>query len=173
MSESIDTNRRGFLSRFSQPVKRTQQAEITPRLVARPPHAVDEALFVRLCDGCGECLKVCPNSVIELDAQLAQLNLDYNQCSLCGECVKACPSDALHTSVTLDINLRPDFTQSCDNYLQTECQQCASACPQHAISVQDDELPHINNELCNGCGQCRISCYSNAILMKLYNKPYR
>nr|WP_305887269.1 4Fe-4S dicluster domain-containing protein [Vibrio parahaemolyticus] len=43
-------------------------------------------MFVRLCDGCGECLKVCPNSVIELDAQLAQLNLDYNQCSLCGEC---------------------------------------------------------------------------------------
>ncbi|MDV7104581.1 4Fe-4S binding protein [Vibrio sp. TH_r3] len=59
-----------------------------------------------------------------------------------------------------------------NNYLQMECQQCASTCPQHAISIQDDELPRLNNELCNGCGQCRSSCYSNAILMKLYNKHY-
>lgn len=169
MNESIDNNRRSFLTRFSQPVKQAQQADKTPRPVARPPHAVDEALFTRLCDGCGECLYVCPNSVIELDAKLAQLNLDYNECSLCGKCVTACPTDALHASVSVDINLRPNFSQSCNNYLSMECQQCASACPQNAISIQPDELPRINQERCNGCGQCRSSCYASAINMQLYN----
>ncbi|PFG45805.1 ferredoxin-type protein NapF [Vibrio sp. ES.051] len=171
MNESIDNSRRGFLTRFRQPVKQVQQSEITPRSVARPPQAVDEALFERLCDGCGDCLKACPNSVIELGDQLAQLNLDYNECSLCGECVKACPTDALHTAMTIDINLRPHFTQNCNNYLQMECQQCASACPQNAISIQADKLPHLNHELCNGCGQCRASCYASAIVMQLYNHP--
>ncbi len=169
MNERINDSRRGFLTCFSQPVKRAQQSEITLRSVARPPHAVDEALFSRLCDGCGECQKACPNSVIELSEQLAQLNLDYNECILCGECVRACPTDALHATVPVDINLRPYFSQSCNNYLNMDCQQCASACPQSAISIQPDDLPRINQERCNGCGQCRSSCYASAITMHLYN----
>ncbi len=170
MSESIDHSRRGFLTRLREPVESIKQQEITPRLVARPPHAVDEALFSRVCDGCGKCQSVCPNGVIELSANLAQLNLDYNECSLCGECVNTCPTDALHTSIPLDINLRPHFTQICNNYLQIECQQCAGACPKSAITIQEDELPILNNELCSGCGQCRTSCYIGAITMGLYNQ---
>ncbi|WP_423841018.1 ferredoxin-type protein NapF [Vibrio mytili] len=170
MNEQIDSSRRVFLGRFRQPVKDLQQQEVTPRSVARPPHAVDEALFIRLCDGCGECVKACSNSVIELSDHLAQLNLDYNECSLCGECIDACPTDALNACVELDINLRPHFAQSCNNYLQMECQQCTESCPQSAITIQTDELPEINNELCNGCGQCRPQCYVSAITMQLYNK---
>lgn len=169
MNEQINDSRRGFLTRFSHPVKSAQQSDITHRGVARPPHAVDEALFSRLCDGCGECQKACPNSVIELSGQLAQLNLDYNECSLCGECVAACPTDALHTSIPVDINLRPHFAQSCNNYLNMDCQQCASACSQNAISIQPDKLPRLNQERCTGCGQCRSSCYASAITMQLYN----
>ncbi len=169
MSESIDHSRRGFLTRLRQPIKRMEQPEITPRSVARPPHAVDEALFTRLCDGCGECQKACPNSVIELNTELAQLNLDYNECNLCNECVKACPTGALHASIALDINLRPHFDQICNNYLQIECQQCATACPRSAITIQEDELPTLNHELCNGCGQCRSACYAGAMTMRLYN----
>lgn len=169
MTQSIDQNRRRFLTRFSHPVKQVNKPEITPRSFARPPHAVDESLFERLCDGCGECQKVCPNSVIEISTQLAQLNLDYNECSLCGSCVTACPTDALHASVTLNINLRPYFTPICNNYLNLECRQCAFTCPQNAITVQPGELPQLSYELCNGCGQCRANCYANAILMQLYN----
>ncbi len=169
MSESIDHQRRGFLSRLRQPVHNISQPKATPRQVARPPRAVDEALFIRLCDGCGECQKACPNSVIELNSNLAQLNLDYNECSLCGECVNACSSNALHTSIPSDINLRPHFAKICNNYLQIECQQCMAACPQSAITVQPDELPSLESERCNGCGQCRSCCYTGAITMQLYN----
>ncbi len=167
MNEPIDSSRRRFLTRFNQSVKQAQQEKITPRPAARPPHAVDEALFVRLCDGCGECQSACPDSVIELSEQLAQLNLDYNECSLCGECLKACPTDALHASIPFNINLRPHFTQSCNNYLNMDCQQCETACPQNAITVTPDERPRLNETQCNGCGQCRSSCYAGAITMLL------
>ncbi len=169
MSESIDHSRRGFLTRLRKPVESINQQQTTPRLVARPPHAVDEALFVHLCDGCAKCQQICPNNIIEIDAQLAQLNLDYNECSLCGECVKACSTNALHYSAPVSINLRPHFTQSCNNYLNIDCQQCKGACQNNAILIQPDELPYLNEELCNGCGQCRSSCYANAIVMQLYN----
>ncbi len=171
MSESIDHSRRGFLTRLRQPIQRMEQEETTLRSVARPPLAVDEALFVRLCDGCGKCQKACPNSVINLNANLAQLNLDYNECSLCFQCVVACPTDALHESIPLDINLRPHFSQNCNNYLQIECYQCVGACTKSAITIEPDELPRLNIQLCNGCGQCQSSCYTSAIKMQLYNKP--
>ena len=56
MSEQINSNRRGFLTRLSKPVKAaTSYEEKSQRLHARPPRAVDEVLFERLCDGCGLC----------------------------------------------------------------------------------------------------------------------
>ncbi|MGR5097004.1 ferredoxin-type protein NapF [Vibrio maritimus] len=169
MSEPINHNRRGFLTRLRKPVESMNQPETTPRLVARPPHAVDEALFSRLCDGCGRCQSACSNGVIELNANLAQLNLDYNECSLCEECVSACPTDALHASIPVEINLRPQFAEICNNYLQTECRLCKSSCSQKAITIEADELPNVKDDVCNGCGQCRNSCYIGAITMGLYN----
>ena len=60
MSEQINSNRRGFLTRLSKPVKAaTSYEEKSQRLHARPPRAVDEVLFERLCDGCGLCEQAC------------------------------------------------------------------------------------------------------------------
>lgn len=168
MPESIDNSRRGFLTRLSKPVQSLQQEpERTPRTQPRPPRAVDEALFLRLCDGCGECKKVCPNSVIDIHEHTAQINLDFNECSLCSECVSACPTGALHSSIPVNIDLQPSFSQGCNNNLQIECQQCQFSCPQSAITVEEDELPVLDSDLCNGCGQCRSSCYIGAISMVL------
>lgn len=170
MIEAIDTNRRGFLSRLSKPVSRlSEQPEQTPRTEPRPPKAVDEALFLRLCDGCGECQRICPNSVIEMSDQTARLNLDYNECSLCDECTKVCSSGALHASQNSKVNLRPNFSQSCNNYLQIDCQQCAVGCPQSAIRVEEGERPVVDEEKCNGCGQCRSHCYLGAISMAFHS----
>ena len=169
MIESIDSNRRGFLLRLTKSAQNfNNKEEETPRNEPRPPHAVDEILFVRLCDNCGKCQKACPNSVIEMSNGLAKLNLDYNECSLCEECVKACPSGALHISIPININLRPAFSEGCNNYMQIECKQCQTGCPQSAISIEDGELPKLNEALCNGCGQCRNSCYMGAISMQFH-----
>ena len=65
MSEQINSNRRGFLTRLSKPVKAAANyEEKSQRSYARPPRAVDEVLFERLCDGGGLCEQACPNSVI-------------------------------------------------------------------------------------------------------------
>lgn len=169
MPENIDTSRRGFLSRLSKPVQSMSQAEQTCRQAPRPPQAVDEALFARLCDGCGECQSACPNSVIEISGQLAKLNLDYNQCSLCGECTQACPSGALHPSQAQQIDFRPEFASSCNNYLQIDCQQCVLGCPQSALSIEEGEKPSLESSQCNGCGQCRNHCYLGAISMSFHS----
>ncbi|GEA50157.1 ferredoxin-type protein NapF [Vibrio inusitatus NBRC 102082] len=166
MSEAIDSNRRGFLTRLSKPVSELSgETEATPRTAARPPQAVDEALFVRLCDGCGKCARACPNSIVHIRENLARIDMDYNECTLCQECTKACPTGALNLSVKAHIDLTPSFSQSCNNYLQLSCNLCQSSCTLGAIYIEEDELPKIDTDRCNGCGQCQSSCYVNAISM--------
>ena len=52
----------------------------------------------RLCDGCGNCFRVCPFGAIELrdserGGQVAGVNAA--QCKGCGCCVAACPNGAM------------------------------------------------------------------------------
>ncbi|MGL5431141.1 MAG: ferredoxin-type protein NapF [Vibrio sp.] len=168
MAEDISIGRRSFFTYFSKALKTlpdipTQTARVAPR----PPQAVDELLFVRLCDGCGMCQQVCPNQIIEIVDQLAQINLDYNECSLCTACTKACPNSALHTAVAAHISLLPNFSYLCNNYQTIDCLQCQAGCSNSAIVIVEGELPHISYESCNGCGQCQKSCPLGAISMSL------
>ncbi|UJF16903.1 ferredoxin-type protein NapF [Vibrio sp. SS-MA-C1-2] len=165
MTDTIDKHRRGFLTRLKKPAIEAAEKAHSIRNAPRPPYAVDELLFERLCNGCGACKSVCPNSIIEIEKGLAQINLDYNECSLCGLCLTSCSTQALHQSIPLNINLRPVISQDCHNYLQIECQQCQNSCPANAISIEEDELPTITTEKCYGCGQCARSCYMGVISM--------
>lgn len=168
MSDSINTQRRGFLTRLSKPIVATySDYERTPRKSARPPNAVDEALFERLCNGCNRCVESCPNSVIELNDDKAELNLDYNTCSFCKKCIEACQTGALHNTIESVIDLQPSFSTSCNNYLQLECDNCASSCPQQAIVIAEGELPTLNIDYCDGCGLCRSACYIGAVSLVL------
>ncbi|MBA7672054.1 Ferredoxin-2 [subsurface metagenome] len=45
------------------------------------------------CDGCGECVDVCPVDVIELQSEKAVINND--ECIDCGVCVEICPNQAI------------------------------------------------------------------------------
>lgn len=49
------------------------------------------------CDGCEQCVHVCPANAIRLTElqQEAELMYDYTQCILCGLCVDHCPPGAL------------------------------------------------------------------------------
>ncbi|MEZ8035859.1 ferredoxin-type protein NapF [Vibrio crassostreae] len=168
MSEQINSNRRGFLTRLSKPVKAAANyEEISQRLHARPPRAVDEVLFERLCDGCGLCEQACPNSVIEMLEDRALLNLDYNHCSLCNKCSEVCPTGALHPTVTPYIDLKPSFADSCNNYMQMDCSACQTACSAGAIYIEVGELPMLDKDTCNGCGECRSACYIGSVTLNL------
>lgn len=45
------------------------------------------------CDGCGECVDVCPVDAIELQSQKAVI--DNDECIDCGICVETCPNQAI------------------------------------------------------------------------------
>ena len=74
----------------------------TPLL--RPPGAVDEEEFLKMCIKCGQCLQVCPYDSIKLEdidggASMGMAYIEPNErgCYLCEAfpCILACPTGAL------------------------------------------------------------------------------
>jgi dihydromethanopterin reductase (acceptor) len=51
------------------------------------------------CDGCGECVQVCPPGAISIVDQKAVI--ERKLCEECGECVQACPCDAISLPKTI------------------------------------------------------------------------
>ncbi|EAS44002.1 ferredoxin-type protein NapF [Photobacterium profundum] len=166
--EHYSVSRRGLLRGLFSGANKAVQVpdEISvKRSVPRPPGAVDEGVFLQLCQSCNDCETACVQQVIEMVEGRPQLNLDYNHCTQCGECQKGCSTGAL-SSINNDIGLRPSFSKGCNNRLSGECLICADACPQLAISVSSRQLPVINEELCSGCGQCRSACFIGAVQLE-------
>ena len=48
-----------------------------------------------LCNGCGECLPVCPEQALSLNEEKTTLIIDRKLCTDCGTCVSACVRGAL------------------------------------------------------------------------------
>ncbi len=65
---------------------------------------------------------------------------------------KRCPAGVCRELISFKI------TASC-----TGCRRCARLCPQKAISGNKKELHIINQDLCNRCGLCRVTCNFDAI----------
>lgn len=128
----------------------------------RPPFAAREDLFSAVCNGCGECVSACPSNLIRLEKNQAVLEIDYAPCTLCGKCAEVCPTHALHPRFPADTLLRPQFSSACLVKQHQSCTDCQTACAQRAISA--DLM--IDNERCNGCGECKIACFVGAILLK-------
>lgn len=157
-----------------------------PTLI-RPPGVDDEAAFLSRCIRCGQCMKVCPTSVLQPALTQAGLEglwtpvlvprlgyCDYG-CKACGD---ICPTDAIPTlgldekrQVVLGL-ARIDRDRCLPWAYDTPCIVCEEMCPvpEKAIHLEEVTMtgpdgepavlqrPYVLREQCIGCGICEHKC---------------
>lgn len=157
-----------------------------PGLV-RPPGAAAENDFLEKCIRCGECMKVCPTNAIQpamLEAGLEGLwspvlKTEKAYCEYkCTMCTQVCPTGAIRLlplaeKQTVKIGLAHVDRSRCLPWAYDKlCQVCEQHCPlpEKAIFLMEATVttakgtkktvkqPHVNAELCIGCGLCQNKC---------------
>ncbi len=161
-SEQVDLNKRRLFTFFKEQDNHVINEH---RSVARPPYAVEESLFKRLCTGCGNCQTSCPNEIINITNGLAEIDVSYTPCDVCGECQNVCPTLAL-SEQTKSTGLIARVSSTCDNK-SSYCSNCENSCSNGALVWLEGKTPVIDKENCIGCGSCISSCYISAISMVL------
>ena len=98
-------------------------------------HIVDEIALVdkEACQGCKQCVAVCPQHLIEM--------VPYDQ-----KWMVQCNNHEIGKQVRTECNA------GC-----ISCRLCEMACKFDAIQVEED-LAHIDSEKCIGCGACARAC---------------
>ncbi|SMB80218.1 ferredoxin-type protein NapF [Pasteurella testudinis DSM 23072] len=167
-------SRRGLLRGVFNAGQKAQQqieTEIYQRQAPRPPQAVAEPLFLKHCNGCGDCVSACPYGLISIQAQKAVLEIDFCSCDLCGKCTDACQTGALTPQVRADSELRPHFGHLCLRQKGRSCSLCETGCPVNAITFDSSHRKmQVDPQRCNGCGECKIRCPSHYIELKLHTR---
>ncbi len=51
------------------------------------------------CQGCGECVDICPMDVLEMKDEKATV-VDLEECAGCLSCVESCPEEAIEVNET-------------------------------------------------------------------------
>jgi MauM/NapG family ferredoxin protein len=153
----------------------------------RPPGALAEDEFLDKCIRCGECMKVCPTNAIQpvmLEAGLEGmwtpvLKQELAYCEYkCNMCTQVCPTGAirkmpLEEKQKVKIGLAAVDKSRCLPYAYSRlCQVCYEQCPLPTKAIKLEEMtvttasgnkvtvkqPHVNAELCIGCGICENKC---------------
>jgi ferredoxin len=153
----------------------------------RPPGSASEDEFLDKCVRCGECMKACPTNAIQptmLEAGLEGLwspviKTQLSYCAYeCTMCTQVCPTEAIQ-KMTLEekkkvkIGLAHIDKARCLPYAYSRpCVVCEQNCPLPQKAIWSEETtvsaaggktisvkqPHVNAELCIGCGICENKC---------------
>jgi MauM/NapG family ferredoxin protein len=148
----------------------------------RPPGSSEESIYAN-CVRCGECVKVCPTSVIQpgttdspikLWTPTLKTRLGYCDYS-CNSCGIICPTGAI-TNLTLEqkrkavIGIARIDQNRCITWAEgRDCIVCEEMCPvpEKAIRLGGEgqgrgsgggRHPHVIEDLCIGCGICEYQC---------------
>ena len=120
------------------------------------------------CTGCRLCETICslvhtetcnPERsrirIMEVQQGGVEIRLCCQQCED-PFCMAACPVSAIHKN---------PFTGAIeiDHELCTKCEECLTACPYQAISLDRVEDKVINCDLCGGDPRCIVFCQTRAI----------
>ena len=140
----------------------------------RPPWSITETEFQNQCDSCGDCLAVCPTAIIEYGrGKLPVINFSNGECLFCGDCVDICKTAALVKNDRHPpwLNIARIDEKNCLAYKTVECRACQDPCETRAIKffaiAGNISKPHLETDLCNGCGACYNICPTHAISISL------
>jgi MauM/NapG family ferredoxin protein len=158
----------------------------SPTLI-RPPGSAAETEFLARCVRCGECMRVCPTNALQpafseggwtgLWTPVLKMKTGYceYECSLCSQ---VCPTHAIQL-LTLDqkkkVRIGTAFfdRNRCLPYASARtCIVCEEHCPTPKKAIWFEEVsvpgpdgervtvkqPHVNQDLCTGCGICENKC---------------
>lgn len=75
--------------------------------------------------------------------------------------MKGCPLNCWWCHNPEGISPKPEIMYF--EYKCIHCHTCAKVCPQKAITFDENDVQHINRELCDGCGICAKFCPPNAL----------
>ncbi len=120
------------------------------------------------CLGFGNCVKACPFDAIHVIDGIAVV--DKEACKACGKCIEACPRnmiefipyDASFAVACSSKDKGKDVMQVCTTGC-IGCQLCVKQCQFDAITVTDN-IAHIDQDKCTGCGACAAKCPKKVIL---------
>jgi len=139
------------------------------RAAALPPGSGTAENFYATCIRCGLCAQVCDQKAIEFDFRgYPEISGQQGWCDFSGECAGVCPSGAL-TPFDPDLEVISTAvinTERCIAWnIRGGCQLCYQRCQtlQNAITIDADRQPHVDADLCNGCGACVYDCPQPAI----------
>lgn len=137
--------------------------------VIRPPGALSETEFLAQCSRCGRCTKVCPADCLlpmPIEAGFGafltpQVIPRQARCDLCLLCQEVCPTGAI-TKVPLEqvkMGMAELNQHKCIAWTEQKlCLLCYEQCPMHALVVDDEGRPYVQENLCVGCGICENGC---------------
>jgi NAD-dependent dihydropyrimidine dehydrogenase PreA subunit len=154
-------SRRGFVTAA---VGGVLAAELTRRVgggpkLIRPPGSVAESRFLDLCIRCGECLKVCPGSVLQPAGFAAGLEAVWTPMAVlthagchqeCNFCTQVCPTGAIRPlsipeKQKIPMGLAVIDSKTCLPHRgERDCQLCYQECEAagyHAIQMRTIQLP--------------------------------
>lgn len=69
--------------------------DVRTRAAQRPPGTLHEVYLEDSCNGCGDCVAVCPSALILLDVEGFPLLLSTSLCTSCGLCAEVCLPSAI------------------------------------------------------------------------------
>ncbi|MCV0428600.1 MAG: ferredoxin-type protein NapF [Roseibium sp.] len=156
----FSASRRSFLKLHSQPKP----------LAIRPPWS-DEASVNGQCTSCNACIDVCPESILQADANGQPVVIfDGGECTFCQKCAAACEAHVFDLARTEPWSYKAEIQKGCLQDEGISCQLCRDSCPQTAIRVDVAKRPfgrlRIDPDACNGCGACLVTCPQEVLLLK-------
>jgi ferredoxin-type protein NapF len=135
----------------------------------QPPWSLVSEKFQSLCNGCGDCISACENSLLILNKNgYPQVDFSRGSCNFCGACAESCSQKAFkYNSALPPWDLHVKINSKCLTQNNVVCSTCVERCDREAILIpriiEQDQAPHVLTDSCDGCGACLAVCPVHAI----------